>query len=308
MRNSLILFHFYICKLYLSEFLITMEVTSGCCSICFDRISGTEKGVQCKECMRRFHILCARSDTRTLRSRNAEFTCNQCATSIQNKNLLDSMNARLENLKDIPSKLDRIIVDYDGFKATVNNELIELKAKQNIIEEKHDTLSKRTSNFNKWDYKHDLLISGIPSSFRSESLTELVIKIAAINKLNITIRDLIYCMRLKNGNVLVKFVSILVKDAIMTCYFKTKNLILSQITDLNIGSRIYLNNNYPKSSQRAMVYCRKLKKADLVKRYSINHIDGSISIVNMDDSQIRFITIDELVEAVPVPNLTNGGS
>lgn len=266
---------------------IMAEVVTGSCSICLEKISTSEKGISCKECFRRFHNVCAKRDVRSTRSQNIDFFCQHCSSS---KKVL----CQLEKLKDIPSKLDGLLKDFDQFKLDVNNDLDDLKSKQAATEENHKECSKKVSNLSIWEYRHELLVSGIPSSVRSGAFVEMITKIALINDVVIGLRDIAYCFRMRNGNIVVKFVSILVKDEIMRSYMRSKNLVLSQIIDTNVTSRVYLNNKFPPESQRLMMYCRKLKKIGLIKKFSINHIDGSIKLGKLDDSTIDCKNFDEL--------------
>lgn len=100
---------------------------------------------------------------------------------------------------------------------------------------------------------------------------------------------------------MAKFVSILVKEEIMKSYLRTKNLVLSDITDVNISSRVYLNNMYPPTSQRLMAYCRKLKKSGLIKRFTINHSNGSAKLCKLDDSLVDVSNFEELMRTFSLP-------
>lgn len=132
-------------------------------------------------------------------------------------------------MKDLPGKLDGIIKNHEELKQCMNAEIRAVKADQ------------RTSYIYKWNFRHDLIVSGFPASVRNENILQVAI-------LSLSIKDIVYCSRLKSGGILVKFVSIMVKDDIMRSYLRNRNLILSQISDLDISSRVYLNNNYPQES------------------------------------------------------------
>lgn len=274
------------------------EVVSGSCSICFEKINATEKGISCKDCFRRFHVLCSRSDLRQLRSSNSEFCCQQCASS---KKVL----RQLEKLKEVPTKLDDLLKDYNQFKIDVQSDMKSLETSHAAMKENIRECNKRSFLLTKTNYRHDLIISGIPTSIHADNLVDMVSRIASVNNQLVTIRDLSHLTRLKNGSILVKFVSILVKEEIMKSYLRAKNLILSQITDINISSRVYLNNNYPPASQKIMAYCRKLKKSGLIKKSFMNHNDGTVTLTNMDNSSAVLSSFEDLVDAYPISTTTD---
>lgn len=163
------------------------EVVSGSCSICFDKINTTDKGISCKECFRRFHNVCC--DLRSVRSQNTEFVCQQCSSS---KKVL----RQLEKLKDIPTKLDGLLKDFNQYKKEVDSDLQDLKAKQASMEEDQHECKKKVSTLAGWEYRHDLIVSGIPTAVRPDHFVEMVTKIAAINNVAIGIRDIVYCSRM----------------------------------------------------------------------------------------------------------------
>lgn len=283
------------------------EIISGCCSICFEKINANNTGSRCKDCLRLFHISCCKTDsTRSLRSK--EFTCNSCATAAKNQKQLSSVLNQLQALKDVPTTLEDMKTDLAAFKETTSQQITSLNTAQSKLTKAQDVISNRTSHLYKWDFRHDLIISGIPESIRNENILQLVIKTSAVFNQVITIKDIVFCSRMKSGGIIVKFVSIMLKDEIMRSYMKEKSLNLSQITDLEITSRVFLNHNYPQESQRIMVYCRKLKKSGLIKKFIINHNDGSAKIIQLNESEVNVPQIDDLVKLFPLVTDTGSGS
>lgn len=81
----------------------------------------------------------------------------------------------------------------------------------------------------------------------------------------------------------------------MKAYFRSKNLSLDQIMDTNVESRVFLNNNFPNQIQKTILYCRRLKKLNLITSFKVNFNSGSSTIVSKDNVSLNYSGFEDIV-------------
>lgn len=158
--------------------------------------------------------------------------------------------------------------------------------------------------------RRELMVSGIPASIRNtKDLREIAINIGSLYNVPVRTEDVFQCIRLKKENqVIIKFANVFVKEDIMSTYLRHKDLKLSQILDTDVESRVYLNHSYPPLIQRNLLYCRRLKKLDVIEGFMVNFANGHTTVTNKDKSTKICLDHKELSSIYPLRNGSHASS
>lgn len=142
-------------------------------------------------------------------------------------------------------------------------------------------LSEQVERLEREKRKSNLIIEGIPDCELTKDLCAVIVRLADCLGNKITTAD-IECVRLGINTtgqsstralpVLVKFTSYAVREAVMQNYIGKRNLLLSQIMpELNIATRVYINDHLTPAGSALLKRCSSLKRKNVIKQYFSRH-------------------------------------
>lgn len=107
-----------------------------------------------------------------------------------------------------------------------------------------------------------------------------MVNIAEICKIAIGPGDVQHCCYIYGGKmVLVKFNSVHTRDLIMANYFRARNIMLKDVMDTDIQSRIYLKDHLTPCAAYLVNICRKLRDRKNIQKYVL--INGDVPRVRV---------------------------
>ncbi|KAI8114820.1 hypothetical protein CVS40_12851 [Lucilia cuprina] len=207
------------------------------------------------------------------------------------------------SLNDIAAKLDSMEARFDQLPAKVSEEVSlrieEVVNKITKCEEKINHIEKSTNSklhnleiennvLRRQLNRADIIISGVPSMLTSADLYTCVKKVGVKYGVDISEGDINTCNWIYNKkSVLVKFNQQLIKYTIMSEYFKTKDLKLSDIYDKanDVESRIFLNHNLTPHASKLHYICQKLRRAGL---------EMPKAVVNLNNDEVKTLSLEQL--------------
>lgn len=261
-----------------------------------ERCSKENVGCQCVRCKRVYHISCNQDQTTLTNDSAKKWICQPCEFQ---KNLKVWLDAQDSTIKKIPEMIASEVESHFG---KLNDELkasIE-PINMNMKNIEKDVCQVKEDNFHlqSLECRRDIIIDGIPSNIKEpKALRELIIKIGSVYNVAVKSEEIYQCIRLKKNNrVLIKFGNLITKEDVMKAYFRTKNLRLNQIVDTNVESRVFLNNNFPNQIQRSILYCRRLKKLNLISNYTVNFTTGKCTVISNENSTLNYAGFEELAK------------
>lgn len=268
--------------------------SSGVCSICFVALSKTTVGFKCCNCMRRYHSSCADISTKGTRDSVAKWTCNSCQLPLTMETMLKQQKKSIDNIPVVVKK--EVEAQYSILEQKFSNLLQPVKAEVDDIKQSVVNNKNITDHLLKIECRKDIIVSGLPNHITDpKKMRDIAIKIGENYGIMIKHEEIHQCVRLKKGNkILIKFANIFTRDDIMNSYFKNKDLKLNQVIDTNIETRVFLNNNYPPTIQKMMLFGRKLQKLNLIKNFTMDFKTGAINITTLANLIEKFSNFPEM--------------
>ncbi|KAL5282182.1 hypothetical protein ACFFRR_005417 [Megaselia abdita] len=210
------------------------------------------------------------------------------------KAILESQQSALNKIPQTVAK--EVKSQLKQFEDKLSSAIAPIKADVEVLKNTMQKVITDYSHLSSLGCKSEIVISGIPETIKDpKALRDIVLKIGEVYDISVRYEEVYQCIRLKKeGKVLVKFCNLFIKDDIMKSYLKAKNLKLHQIVDTDVESRVYLNNNFPPDNQRNILYCRLLKKLNLIKDFSVNFKNGFSTITNLDKTTTTYNNFKDL--------------
>lgn len=237
------------------------------------------------------------------------YTCNNCSAKGKSgkdlehlfDNITEKMRKQMEEqtqkcLNDFQAIVDQVVetlrVEFMGSLRklkeeveTCKQQLLEvrnensiLKGKVKICSEQIKAAERQSSVTQRRLNRADILISGLPQSIHN--LREPVIKIAQICKVDLHPADIQHCCYIYGGKtVLVKLNSVHARDAIMANYFRAHNILLKDVLNTEIQSRIYLKDHLTPAAANLINICRNLRDRKKIHKYVL--INGDVPKVRV---------------------------
>lgn len=278
------------------------ETTTCCLSSCGKNVTKKTGGVACGRCLKWFHVNCVKISAEELnflaKSKGKFFyECNDCSSSgsevaelreeVRNSN--SSIHSKLDSLLSKVGNYDTQIKSLNDDMMNCNN-LIKHVDEENSkrvkqLEDKNEILQKR---FN----RPDIIINGLPR--KDIKLKETVFKLCKFLGVNVSEQDLNICCYINNRKcVLLKFNSLLKRDAVMQNYFKKGKLTEDDFLNNEARHRIYLNDHLTEKGGKLCRLCRDLRKDDFIAKFRILNSDLPRVKIHFKDSSEKIFEYEE---------------
>lgn len=292
------------------------EFKRGMCCICLEKITEENTGVCCCGCLKKFHLACCKFDrnTRNNKDRLANWECISCVQNKELKEMIGRQEVKLKEIERTSKKVAALTSEFVALKTSlpnliseeINNALDSNNKKLNddllVTQSDQQAVTNKVLSIQRNDLRREIIISGFPNHLNPDSFFNIIEKTCSHHNINITISDVYNCYWInKKKLLLVKFNSLLIRDALMRNYHLKRDLTLQDVFPCNISSRIYLNDNNPDVLRKMIVYSRKLQKDNLITSFKINYKSEEIAIHNIDESLATFKDFDALRTKYPFP-------
>lgn len=179
------------------------------------------------------------------------------------------------------------------------------------MKEKVQALMLDNESIKRHMYRGDVIIRGIDANFikSTDELYESVFKIAKSLNMELNHYDINLCTFIQNKtSILVKFNSVYKRDNFMHNYFAARhNMQLKNIFETTKEEQIYINEHLPPLAAKIHFWCRKLIKADKIKKFRIirkNMPEAKVTFLTGEEKNLNFEMINAMWKAVQ----NSGGS
>lgn len=247
----------------------------------------------CKECMENPPDDSDVSFKNEMRKEFAALKSSFQAHSTDMKNEQTQIKDKFESVfveirKELSSKFMEIKDEVANCKNLINSNDIATKKKLCDLELQNHALQHRLN-------RSDVVITGLAVDI--VDLKTTLITLCTFLKVDIVPDNILNIMYIKQrGAILAKFDSISTRDKIMSAYFKTKSLKLSDVVGGNVVTRVYLNDNYSSLANKLLRLCWKLKKDKKINGYSIINRDILKAKITMLNNAVKIVTLQECVD------------
>lgn len=232
------------------------------------------------------------------RNNLVKFTCQRCVerqsgapvtSEVLRATIDEALAVFKESIRDMICEVKR---EYNDKLRQLSNEITTLKARVNDFDKRvgngHAPQAPCTwleSRLN----RADVLIDGLPPNLE-EPIT-FVSDICKLLGVTVPADSISFCGYIsKRKLLLVKFVSIGVRDAVMRAYFKASStLTIDRLLDTDATTRIYLRDNLREEAKRLAYLCRGLKRKNIIGKFRIlNTAAPKVVILAADGSEKTF--------------------
>lgn len=273
------------------------------CADCDKNVQSTNALI-CGSCSSRLHVKCASSKNPNLTGALVDlikqskggvvFNCWTCLQKPKTSSDVTSdpppteISLRLmsleSSLKDLKIVSENIMSKLDKIQTEVLNCSAKTIETERFVKVKFQQLETDINSVRRQSNRSDVVISGLPSDMSSDAIYETVFKIGNVLDVEIQHNDLNICTYIRNKKaVLVKFNSTYKRDLLFKKYMIDKNLKLNQISDTNIASRIFINDNLTPLASKMSFMCRKLLKHNKIKKFNL---------INKNIPEVKIVSID----------------
>lgn len=283
------------------------------CGVCDKETTGT-RCLLCRSCDVWYHAECE-SVSKVLfstldKNRNLAYTCAACVENPPD----NSDNAfKMEMRKEFAAIKDSHRTLADDMKTVVGEIRAELA--NGLKEIKDDVLNCRTlisshDMANKKKFydlelqnhvlqhrlnRSDIVITGL--SDKLADLNAIVKGLGAYLKVEIIPADISNVMYIRNRRaILVKFVEVSKRDKLMSAYYKSKSLKVSDVIDVIDDKRVYMNDNYSTLANKLLKLCWKLKNDKKINGYSIINREVLKTKIIMLNGEVKIANIQECTD------------
>lgn len=282
---------------------------AGVCTVCLDKLSKDLVGCQCQRCFKRYHLQCGNIDSSKLtKESGAKWMCPPCVREKKVHSMLESQHNTIEKIPQLIST--QIQSHLKTFEENLTAGVIApLKEEFSCLASAVEACKNNMNHDQMIKCKSELIISGLPANIKEpKKLREIVLRIGDIYKLKLVSHDIHDCTRLSRGDrVLVRFGNVFARNDLMELYLKSKNLMLSQILETNIESRVYLNNNFPPSVHKSIMHCRKLKSMKRIVNFKVDYLSGLITLTLENDVVEKYSDFKLLSSAHRIQRINQRG-
>lgn len=290
------------------------------CGKCNSTTSNT-RCLLCRSCNIWYHADCE-DVTKTLfaildKNRNLAYTCKSCMDNPPDNSDTAFKSEMRKEFSNLKNSINEVKADQLVIKEKVDSVLCDVRAElvANLKEIKDEMANCKTLvDTNDVAYKNkffelemqnhilqhrmnrnDVVISGLPTDLTS--LDNIIKNVCTFLKVDIVEGDIINNTYIKNRNaVLVKFGNISKRDKIMSGYYKTKSIKISDVIDGAAHNRIYLNDNYSSLANKLFKICWKLKKDKKVKGFLIINRENLLAKITMLDGNVKLLNFYECIK------------
>lgn len=268
------------------------------CGFCKNTISKGQYSVSCVLCKNFIHLNCASKcnpkvtaiEVETMKSKKGGlvYRCGVCADSPSNVQG-DGLQLILEKLAAVEASNKYVAEKITALETNVSDavrQLTEVTLKVNNCSDRVDKLEKDAGKkFAKLEMENeelrriinrcDIVIHGLPSSITDAEMRNAVLNIGQKYSNDFSMNDVSFCaFTNRKKAVLLKVSNTGKRDEIMKNYRADFNLKASDVLDLGIHSRIYLNDNYTKLEGKIRYVCRSLQRGKIIQRFRVSYGGG----------------------------------
>lgn len=298
--------------------------------MCTKIVKNNQNSIGCSICDKFFHIACVKitKDQHAFlyKNKNITYKCAKCVnkkviveqdeanisgSNINPNGIIAELKTQCEHLKsefqkqvdDLNKKLDSFM-NATGIDWNLKIQQIEEKLKNcyavvkqtetthsatiEDLEIQNDILQRRLN-------RADIVVNGLPDGV--SDLREPVVKIASLCNIELSPNDIQHCCYFRKGkSVLIKFNSVYVRDCIMAKYHRRGPILLCDIIDVNVRSKIYLNDHLNRAASKLTFICRRLKKCNRVRKFKLINADRPKAEMEMIDGTIKVLNLNECAE------------
>ncbi|KAI8125450.1 hypothetical protein FF38_08041 [Lucilia cuprina] len=271
------------------------------CVICKAPITRKINCIECSICENNVHYTCATkissvytTDMLNSIKKSAGALLFRCSTCMDKQNCNNNIVNKIDKLEETVNKLSDIITNniLSELK-NIKEELTRCVEKANdteaLVKEKVQALMLDNESIRRHIYRGDVIIRGVDANLikSTDELYECIFKIAKTLDLELNHNDINFCTFIQNKtSILVKLNSVYKRDKLMHNYFISHNLQLSNIFETAKDERIYINDHLSPLASKINFWCRKLIKADKIKKFRIIR-------KNMPQAKVTFLTGEE---------------
>lgn len=177
-----------------------------------------------------------------------------------------------------------------------------------------DDVKRQLSNLQRVNNLCSLKICGIPVSTEKNYDITAIKNIAKFYNINLNHNSIDYCSRLKIKDktkniapIVVRFSTKVIAEEILHSYFESKPLVLSDVTEETVHSRIYINENLTQQNLRLYYECLRLKRSKQISKVMSRR--GTVYISEAKDSKpIKIESLEYLRTKYPLPTTSAAGT
>lgn len=198
------------------------------------------------------------------------------------------------NVNNLSTEIADIKKEFTEQIKLLKNELTLCKQNSDTLSSKICLLETENNRILKRMNRCDIIVNGIPDS---QNIKNVIINMCKHLNAPINEYDIQQCFFLgRKKIVFLKLNSADVKDNIMQNYFKLKNLKLSDFVDIDINSRVYLNNNLTPLESKLSFYCRGLVRSKQIKKFRLLHTDIPKVKLELHDGSTKTMSHSECMQ------------
>lgn len=302
----------------------TMESNNGntpnsICGICnkiIDEIK--QQSVGCDYCPKWFHISCTNVTARLLSDlakpafkESLKWGCPACSTAA-NANALINHNdfamfkdefakifTRLEKMEhNLKSNSDAFAKETAAKFTSVNTAVTLNSSRLDNVEKELFNMKKQFHAVQRINNLNCLKILGVPVSSKPNYDKQVVAKIASFYSIELPPNSLEFCRRLRSNNsatippIIVRFAMRAIPESILSHYFSSAPLTLSNITDETVASRIVICEQLTSQNYKIYYECIRLRRLKVINKVSTRK--GNVFIVDASEQHSLPIRVDSI--------------
>lgn len=272
------------------------------CGVCDKETTGT-RCLLCRSCDVWYHAECE-SVSKVLfstldKNRNLAYTCAACVENPpDNSDNAFKMEMRKEFAAiktvvgeiraELANGLKEIKDDVLNCRTLISSHDMANKKKFYDLELQNHVLQHRLN-------RSDIVITGL--SDKLADLNAIVKGLGAYLKVEIIPADISNVMYIRNRRaILVKFFEVSKRDKLMSAYYKSKSVKVSDVIDVIDDKRVYMNDNYSTLANKLLKLCWKLKYDKKINGYSIINREVLKTKIIMLNGEVKIANIQECTD------------
>lgn len=273
---------------------IIMEY-EGTCGVCYNKLDKSHIGTSCCKCNQAYHLKCAKINNADQLA-SSPYVCQPCGERRSILRLLEKQQSEITKLsQSINTQIKTALEQFE------ENSI-------KPLQEKVSTFNNDINMVKREQFECKIVITGIPVSVNDgKDLRQVVMDIGTYYGLTVSPYDVMNCYWVKSNRkankVVVKFSNLFVMKDLLKCYFGEKNLVVANIDTLgleDITSRVYIEQLLPPAIERITLYCRKLKKSEIISKFYVDFKTGATKVTLNDETTLNFEDLKKLSEKFPI--------
>jgi hypothetical protein len=269
------------------------------CGLCEIEVSKVDESIQCSGCKKSFHPTCTKLRTmdkfKKLGNKKATWRCDSCSDGLQEDSVPDSNTVSIldaiksveikllkrfdgqdEKISGIEASLSQLQTSYGNLKTDVEalkSEQLQLQSTDAVFDERIKTLQKENwdlkldiRDLQQYSRKNNIEITGMPIT-KNEDICCILENIAMALKITFNRLDIATAHRVPSKtipNIVVRFVSLAVRDTWLSASRRRKGLSTGEINKNLPMNSVYINEHLSPHNKFLLAEARKMKKASKI--------------------------------------------